>query len=102
MCATKHRAGDAGGVGGAGRGRVVAITHSERFAPLLSGWYVSLASRTHKLVQAWRTMNCLTVVTVFSLIRKASDQTEGCSGPTRYLLIVTGLCFSQKGEDPVF
>ena len=53
-------------------------------------------------VQAWRTMNCLTVVTDCPLIRKASDQTEGCSGPTRYLLMVTGLCFSQKGENPVF
>ena len=54
------------------------------------------------VVQAWRTMNCLTVVTGYALIRKASDQTEGCSGPTRYLLMVTDLCFSQKGENPVF
>ena len=46
--------------------------------------------------------NCLTVVTGYALIRKASDQTEGCSGPTRYLLMVTGSCFSQKGENPVF
>ena len=54
------------------------------------------------VLQAWRTMNCLTVVTVFSLIRKASDQVEGCSGPTRYLLMVTDLSFSQKDENPVF
>ena len=53
-------------------------------------------------VQACLTMLCLTVVTDCPLIRKASDQTEGCSGPTRYLLMVTGLCFSQKGENPVF
>ena len=61
-----------------------------------------MADPAPPMLQACLTMLCLTVVTGYALFRKASDQTEGCSGPTRYLLMVTDLSFSQKGENPVF
>ena len=47
------------------------------------------------LVQAGLSMNCLGFVTDCPLIQKASGQTEGCSGPIRYLVMVTGWCFCQ-------
>ena len=40
-------------------------------------------------LQAGRAINCLPLVTDFSLILKASGQIKGSSGPTRYLVEVT-------------